>query len=192
MKSLLSVLTSAGLGAALVYLFDPVSGNRRRAVVRERANKTMRDAQDYWNTAAHHLSNRSKGMLEEMRARLVEEKVDDDRLVRRVAAKLGHHMFRAKAVGITAEDGVVTLQGPVLSSEVDAVLKAIRRIPGVKEVRNELEIHETSDIPELQASLQGRKKWTPARRLAVGSAGLILAASTRSLIRGRGRGTQRA
>lgn len=190
MKSLLSVLSSAGLGAALVYMFDPVSGNRRRAMVRERANKTIRDAQGFWNSATHDLSNRSKGILEEMRARLVEQKVDDDRLVRRVAAKLGHHMFRAKAVGITAEDGVVTLQGPILSSELDAVLRAIARIPGLKEVRNELEVHDTSDIPELQAAQQGRKKWTPARRLAVGSASLILVASTRSLMRGRG--TQRA
>jgi hypothetical protein len=70
------------------------------------------------------------------------------------------------------------------------VLRAIRRIPGVKEVHDGLEVHETSDIPELQASLQSRKKWTPAQRLAVGSAGLILVASTRSLIRGHG--TQRA
>jgi len=192
MKSLLSVLSSAGLGATLAYFFDPVSGNRRRAVVRERANKTVRDTRNFWYSARHDLSNRSRGLVEEMRARLVEQQVDDDRLVRRVAAKLGHHMLRAKAVGIIAEDGVVTLQGPVLSSELDAVLRTIRRIPGVKEVRNELEVHETSDIPELETSLQGRKKWTPAQRLAIGSAGLILAASTRSLIRGRGRGTQRA
>ncbi|HYX38218.1 MAG TPA: BON domain-containing protein [Oligoflexus sp.] len=189
MKSLLSVLTTAGIGAALAYLYDPVSGNRRRAMVRERANRTVREAQDFWDVASRDLTNRSRGMVEEMRARLLETNVDDDLLVRRVAAKLGHHMFRAKAVGITAEDGIVTLQGPILGSELDAVIRAISRVPGVKSVRNELEIHETSDIPELQSSI-GRKKWTPARRLAMGSAGLILAASTRSLLRGRG--TRRA
>ena len=41
---LLSVLTSVGIGAAMVYLFDPVSGNRRRAFVRERANRSVHDA----------------------------------------------------------------------------------------------------------------------------------------------------
>lgn len=180
---LLSVLTSAGIGAALVYLFDPVSGNRRRALVRERASKSVHDAQRFLDIASRDLQNRSLGMMEEMRSRMAGQKVDDDKLVRRVAAKLGHHMMRAKDVGITAEDGVVTLQGPVLSSEIDAVLRAIGRIPGVREVRSQLEIHEPSD--EMQHTQ--RKKWTPARRLAMGSAGLILAASTRSLMRGRRR-----
>jgi hypothetical protein len=122
-------------------------------------------------------------MLEEMRSRLAGQKVDDDKLVRRVASKLGHYMSRAKDVGITAEDGVVTLQGPILSTEVDEVMRAIARIPGVREVHNQMELHEAS--ADMQQTL--RKKWTPARRLAVGSAGLILAASTRSLMRGRRR-----
>jgi hypothetical protein len=180
---LLSMLTTAGIGAALVYLYDPVSGNRRRAVVRERANKGIQDAQRFLEVSSRDLQNRSLGMLEEMRSRLAGQKVDDDKLVRRVASKLGHYMSRAKDVGITAEDGVVTLEGPILSTEVDAVMRMIARIPGVREVHNQMELHEASaDMPQTL-----RKKWTPARRLAVGSAGLILAASTRSLMRGRRR-----
>ncbi|WP_176736733.1 BON domain-containing protein [Oligoflexus tunisiensis] len=182
---LLSVLTSAGIGAALVYLFDPDSGNRRRALIRERANRTVHDAQRFLDVASRDLQNRSRGVVEGMRSRLVGQTVDDDRLVRRVAARLGHHMSRAKAVGITAENGVVTLQGPVLSSEVDSVVRAISRVPGVKELRNELQVHESPDTPEMHKTQ--RKRWTPGRRLAVGSAGLILAASTRSLMRGRRR-----
>lgn len=180
---LLSMLTSAGIGAALVYLFDPVSGNRRRTLMRERANRTVHDAQRFLDAASRDLQNRSLGMIEEMRSRLAGLEVDDDKLVRRVAAKLGHHMMRAKDVGITAEGGVVTLHGPVLSTEIDSVIRAVHRIPGVKELRNQLEIHEASE--DMAQTL--RKKWTPARRLAIGSAGLILAASTRSLLRGRRR-----
>jgi hypothetical protein len=180
---LLSVLTSAGIGAALVYLFDPVSGNRRRALVREKANRSVHDAQRFLEVASRDLQNRSLGMVEELRSRMAGQSVDDDKLVRRVAAKLGHHVSRARELGITAENGIVTLQGPILSHEVDAAIRAIARIPGVREVHNQLEVHEAS------ADMQhpSRKKWTPARRLAMGSAGLILAASTRSLMRGRRR-----
>ncbi len=180
---LLSVLTSAGIAAAFVYFYDPVSGKRRRTLMRERANRTVHDAQHFLDVASRDLQNRSFGIMEELRSRLAGQKVDDDKLVRRVAARLGHHMMRAKDVGITAEDGVVTLEGPILSSEIDAVIRAIQRIPGVRELRNQLTIHEASaDMTQTM-----RKKWTPARRLAVGSAGLILAASTRSLMRGRRR-----
>jgi hypothetical protein len=180
---LLSVLTSAGIGAAFVYLFDPVSGNRRRALMREKAQRTVHDAQHFFDVASRDLQNRSLGMIEEMRSRLSGQKVDDDKLVRRVAAKLGHHVMRARDIGITAENGVITLQGPVLSSEVDDVIHAVARIPGVVEVRNQLEVREVSgEMPQRM-----RRRWTPARRLAVGSAGLILAASTRSLMRGRRR-----
>ncbi len=180
---LLTVLTSAGLGAAFVYFYDPVSGRRRRALMRERANRTLHNAQHVLDGASRDLQNRSFGMMEELRSRLAAQKVDDDKLVRRVAAKLGHHMIRAKDVGITAEDGVVTLEGPILSTEIDAVIRAVQRIPGVREFRNQLTIHEAS----ADTTQTPRKKWTPARRLAVGSAGLLLAASTRSLMRGRRR-----
>lgn len=183
---LLSVLSSVGVGAALVYFLDPVSGNRRRALVREGAQRRFRDAQDYLDTASRDLMNRSKGVIGEMRSHLQAQKVSDDLLVRRVAAKLGHHVIHAKSIGITADNGCVTLQGPILRSQVDDLIEAIQRVPGVKEIRNELEIHETPDIPELQGGTTlSRKRWTPGKRLAVGSAGLVLAVSTRTLMRGR-------
>ena len=81
--------------------------------------------QRFLEIASRDLQNRSLGMMEEMRSRLAGQTVDDDKLVRRVAAKLGHHMQHAKEVGVTAENGIITLEGPILSTEVDAVMRVI-------------------------------------------------------------------
>jgi osmotically-inducible protein OsmY len=57
----------------------------------------------------------------------------------------------AGAVTVTARDGRVTLQGPVLERELDDLLRAVRKVPGVRDVVNELEVHPGADkVPALQ------------------------------------------
>lgn len=68
MKNILTVLGALGAGAALMYLFDPKGGNRRRALIRDKAVGLSHDVRDTVNRRATHLSNRAKGLLHEAKA----------------------------------------------------------------------------------------------------------------------------
>ena len=47
--------------------------------------------------------------------------------------------------------GDVTLRGPVLDTEIDGLLHAVRAVPGVRAVLNQLELHSRpGNIPGLQ------------------------------------------
>jgi hypothetical protein len=62
---------------------------------------------------------------------------------------MGRHVRNAHPIAIAAEEGVVTVDGPILADEVDGLLAAIRSVPGVMTVENELEVHETIDEADL-------------------------------------------
>jgi osmotically-inducible protein OsmY len=94
--------------------------------------------------------NRARGAAAELR-NIRDDNPSDDQLVARVRAELGHHVEHARAIDVVAEHGRVTLRGPVLSSELDDVLSAARKVRGVDRVDNQLDVHATrSDVPGLQ------------------------------------------
>src|SRR5688572_14071905 len=75
--------------------------------------------------------------------------------------------------------GLLTLRGPVLSSEVQDLLSAAAAVRGVRSVINELEPHDSSEgVPALQGRgrLAGprldllQSRWAPATRALVGAA----------------------
>jgi len=65
MKGLFSILGGLGVGAALMYLFDPQEGNRRRALIRDKANSINHKAQGAITGSAQQVANRAKGLLHE-------------------------------------------------------------------------------------------------------------------------------
>ena len=68
MKGILAIMSGLGVGAALMYLFDPEEGNRRRAVLRDKAMSVSNKAQDALGGRAQDFSNRAKGMLHEAKS----------------------------------------------------------------------------------------------------------------------------
>jgi hypothetical protein len=64
MIRLLGVL---GAGALAMYLFDPVSGNRRRALLRDKLVHYRKEAGEYAEGTAKDLSNRAHGLVAEAR-----------------------------------------------------------------------------------------------------------------------------
>ena len=46
-----------------MYLFDPNAGNRRRALIRDKAVGLSNDAKDAFNKTATDLSNRAQGVM---------------------------------------------------------------------------------------------------------------------------------
>lgn len=68
MNKLLAILSGVGLGALIMYLFDPQGGNRRRAVIRDKAVGLSNDAKEAISGRAEDLSNRAKGLMHEARS----------------------------------------------------------------------------------------------------------------------------
>jgi hypothetical protein len=63
MKGIFAILGGLGVGATFMYFFDPNEGNRRRALLRDKAVSFNHKAQDAMTGRAKDLSNRAKGLL---------------------------------------------------------------------------------------------------------------------------------
>jgi len=73
MKGTLALLTGLGVGAALMYLFDPERGNRRRSLIRDKAVKLNRQTTEAVQGRTKDLSNRARGMAHELKSAIMPE-----------------------------------------------------------------------------------------------------------------------
>jgi len=185
MGKALSLMSGLGLGAGLMYLLDPDRGKRRRALARDQIVHQWHAAGDAIATSARDLKNRTRGRVAEMRSRLAPDQVSDEVLVERVRAKLGRVVSHPSAIHVTADQGRVTLNGPILEGELDPLVSAVASVRAVKEVANRLRVYpHAGGLPDLQggAAQPGApfesmpRNWSPAARLLVGTAGGVLAA----------------
>jgi uncharacterized membrane protein len=182
----LSAIAAIGIGAALMYFFDPNRGARRRALVRDKTVHLLNKTVEAADTTRRDLTNRAQGLAAEARARFADGDADDVVLVARVRAEMGRVVSHPSAVLTTARDGRVTLSGPILADEADHLLSHARSVRGVREVVDRLERHESADhVPALQGGTARahhmhemgllQANWSPATRLLVGAAGGALA-----------------
>jgi hypothetical protein len=66
MNRLCSLLTAVGLGAATAYLFDPVAGRRRRALLRDKFVRTARVSSERADARIRDIKNRAYGTYHEL------------------------------------------------------------------------------------------------------------------------------
>src|SRR6185369_1563146 len=95
----------------------------------------------------------------------------------RVRACLGRAVSHPGALDLTVLDGRVILRGPVFTYEADHVVRAVRRVPGVREVVDRMERHETAgSISSLQGKgrLRQRRVWSPTAQVAATGFGAAL------------------
>ena len=149
-RSLLGVAGALAAGVVATFFLDPDRGRRRRAIARDRLASGLRHASESGQALAADLRNRSSGLVAGARRRLSRAPVADDVLAERVRARLGHNVSHA-SIEVQAAQGEVTLRGPVLDAEVDGLLRAVRAVPGVRGVANQLEPHpRPGNVPGLQ------------------------------------------
>lgn len=178
----LSWVGPIGLGAALMYLFDPNNGRRRRALLRDQTTSLARRTREASNALACDLQNRASGLSARW-THTGDEIVDDATLEARIRSKLGRVSTHPGAIAVQTFNGVATLTGPVLAAEHRAVVRAVERVPGVREVIDQVSVHEEADsVPGLQGegSLPRNSlfagEWSPTARLAaVGSGAALIA-----------------
>jgi hypothetical protein len=185
MNKALAFGAGLGLGTGLMYLLDPDRGRRRRALLRDKGVWAARKTGECLEVTARDLRNRSQGIISELQSRFSSEPVDDSVLVDRVRAKLGRIVSHPSAIEVTAQNGNVTLSGPILAAEVPELLACANCISGVNEVTNNLEVHEEAgNHPALQGGRARpgnrseffQENWSPTARLIAGAAGASLAA----------------
>jgi uncharacterized membrane protein len=178
------ILTSIGLGAGLMYFYDPQHGTRRRAMVRDKANRFVNDLDESINKALEDSRNRARGVLSEMTAKLSDQGAPDWILEERVRTNLGRLSAHARAVDVRSDGGRIYLSGPVLREEGEDIVKAAIRTRGVHGVEDQLQIVDNpQDIPALQGEPSPRRQarpdwqqrnWSPATRLLSSVGGSLL------------------
>ncbi|MGH7233445.1 MAG: BON domain-containing protein, partial [Nitrospiraceae bacterium] len=131
MRDGLTVLGAAGLGTGLMYLFDPQTGNRRRGLIRDTVVRSVNLTGEGLATTWRDARNRSCGLFASVQS-VFERKQPSDRVLReRVRSKLGALVRHPSSIEVTAENGHITLSGPILSQEVNRLLDQVRGVKGV-------------------------------------------------------------
>ena len=89
--SLVTLIKATALGMATMYMYDPVLGRRRRALLRDKWVRIRKAVQESAGVTLRDLKNRARGTVAEGRAALLEDRVrvDDSVLKERVRSILG-------------------------------------------------------------------------------------------------------
>src|SRR5215471_1024149 len=166
----------AATGAAVAaYFTHPKQGAQRRAMLRKRVERlwarASNEVQKSLVDTQHHLS----GLSARFRASIQSDAPSGQVLEARVRSRLGHVLSRPRKVHVLCDHGLVTLWGTVPQDEICNLLRAVRAVPGVKEVQEHLEPcpleqfeNGHQDALEL-ARREGRLNWSPSRRMLVGA-----------------------
>jgi BON domain len=183
-RNIPSTLKPMAFGAVAMFIFDPILGRRRRAVLRDKKARLENSLKEGLRISLQDLKNRTWGLVAEGRAAFLEGNVDDEVLANRVRSKLGFIVRHPSSIEVEVNNGRVILRGPVLSDEVQQLIERVRSIRGVREVDNLLTVHEQSEgIPGLQGDIpkpQGQvldifqHRWSPSTRFLLGISGAVL------------------
>jgi uncharacterized membrane protein len=182
----LTALCGLGMGAGLMFIFDPVRGKRRRALVRDQLVHAGHLIKRAMGITSRDLSHRAYGVLAEGNHLLHREEVSDEVLEARVRSKIGRSVSHPHAISVAVRNGRVRLSGPVLANEVNRMVSGVWSVRGVREVEDLLTVHTQAEgMPSLQggrprtgdrfALLQSN--WSPTARLLTGMAGGALMAN---------------
>lgn len=130
-----------GLGAALMFLVDPHSGRRRRAYIRDKTRHSFRATQAEVTRIWTRVSNRTHGLAATTR-RLFEPAAppEDDILVARVRARIGHLVSHPHTIEVTADRGRVSVAGNAPAAEARKLLRAVACVRGVSSIDSHLEL----------------------------------------------------
>ena len=77
MNKIIGLLGGIGIGAAIMYMFDPERGKRRRALIRDKAVGLKNDLSDMAEKRAVDMKNRAKGMLHEAKSAMSNDDTED-------------------------------------------------------------------------------------------------------------------
>ena len=173
-------LAALAVGAGAMFLYDPQQGRSRRSRLHDRMHRAAVDVRGFARAAGRDVANRSRGVTSAFhRAGPVSDAV----LVSRVRSKIGRYVSNPSAITVDAEQGRVSLGGPVLGEEHRGLVNAAHAVRGVLAVSDRLVVHRSAGgVPALQGGHRrygerfelAQRRWSPAARALAGSAGLTM------------------
>lgn len=184
MKPSTRILSGIALTAVSMYMFDPTSGRRRRARLRDWLGSTATKASRGLDAAARDLSNRTHGLAAKVRLAFDDRPVGDEILTERIRSALGRIVSHPGAIHVVVTQGRVELTGAILAREYAGLMRALADVRGVRGIEDRLDVH--AHAGRISALQGGRTRearfellqdhWSPAVRLLLGAAGLGLMA----------------
>jgi len=172
-------------GAAL-YFLDRSQGPERRARFAKKAWRVADAVGESLVDTRHRLT----GLAHDAWSVVRTDQPNDRVLEERVRSRMGRIVAHPRDIHVASDDGVVTLWG--MASIVDArkLVHAVTALRGVKEVLDHLELHDKAEpaasepCPNTQAASdvvarahhETQLNWSPAKRMLLGTAGLVTAA----------------
>ena len=181
MKTTAVFLSGAVFGAGFMYIADPILGKRRRAIARDAAIHSAKVVGRAFDIGSRDMAHRLNGILEETKSFLKHGSVDDEILADRVRTAVGRVSSHPN-VEVLAENGRVTLLGPVVDREERRILKLAKSVKGVRGVVNRMKPHKPLAFAATQQSRESQldimqRHWAPATRIIVGAMGITAAGS---------------
>lgn len=155
-NSLGRFVTGIALGAVYTYFFDPTHGKFRKAIAQEKALRYGRDFIYYGGKILRDLRNRSIGLnAKAHRLFNKDEKVNNEVLVARVRSILGRVATHPRSIQVTANNGIVALSGTILEEEYADIIKSVKKVQGVRNVVEKLDVHKANENIEHLESSEG-------------------------------------
>ncbi|WP_157991493.1 BON domain-containing protein [Caldimonas tepidiphila] len=141
---LMKVMALCAASAAAMYYLDPQHGRQRRTMVRDRFDTMTHDAGDYARAKGRMAADRIKGVASSASAPFagMRQSRNDRKLQKQLSSQLGRWVNQPQAIEVEVSQGDVCLRGHVLAAELDTLLSAVRAMPGVQHVDNQLEVHQ--------------------------------------------------
>lgn len=156
----------SAIACILAYFGDPRLGRRRRALAGAKLSHAGRSGRRGVGKAGRTVANHTRGLWARIRANLGPDGATDEVLQERVRAALGRLSRHVSAIDVAVADGSVTLNGPILEREHRRVVRAARRVRGVRAVHDRLERHLRSDVAGLRGLSANAEKPASQRRCA--------------------------
>src|SRR4029078_132790 len=146
------------------YFADPRLGRRRRALAGAKLAHAGRSGRRRMGTAGRTVANHTRGLWARIVAGIRAEQAADEVVEQRVRAALGRLSRHVSAIEVDVADGEVTLHGPILEREHHRLVKAARRVRGVRNLRDHLVRHLRSDVSGLRGASEDAPQPTSQRR----------------------------
>jgi osmotically-inducible protein OsmY len=135
----IGLLAGIAIGSAVMYLFDPRQGNRRRAVARDRVSHILNRSSALAGKTFRHLRNKLEGALANAAGSIRPEGVISDRkLEERIRSTVGRTIPHPGSIDFAVHEGRVTVRGYLKPHQSGAVVQAVERVPGVRSVDNQI------------------------------------------------------
>lgn len=151
------------LGAGIMAVFDPQMGRTRRSFAGQKARRIVRRTGRMIEGQRRNMMNRSRGMMASTRTRMKgNDQPPDMTLMSRIRSIIGRVASHPHSLDVQACSGKVIVWGPILETEATPLLNAIRSIPGVMQIEDQLQRH--SDTRGVSALQGGRLRPLMSRR----------------------------